>query len=236
MFDANVPVHGVVSIGGIDLWITNTIIMGWIISAVLILFAVVVRIKLKGFTDRPKGFQNVVEMLVDMFNNFMKSNGNPAIMWMGGWFFSLFAFLLISNIVGILPLQRPPTADWPLPFALALTSFFFIAFSGIRYNGFKYIKRTYLSPHWVFLPVNILGEFSRPISLSFRLFGNILGGLILVAMLYQLTPVIADVARPAAFFIPIPLHLIFDLAFGALQAFIFTILSLTFIGLAAAES
>lgn len=230
MFDANVPVHAVVNIFGVELWITNTIVVGWLVSAVLLVFAVIVRIKLKNFKEKPTGFQNVVEAMVDTFDNFMKANGSPAIMWMGGWFFTLFAFLILSNIMGIFPGMRPPTADWPLPFALALTSFFFIQFSGIRYRGWKYIKGTYLSPHWVFLPVNMLGEFSRPISLSFRLFGNILGGLILVSLVYQLTPVFTR------FIIPVPLHLIFDLAFGALQAFIFTILSLTFVGLAAAES
>jgi len=230
MFDANVPVHGVITINGVEIWITNTIVMGWVISAVLIVLAIIVRIKLKHFKERPTGFQNIIEMIVGAFENFMKSNGNPAIAWMCGWFFTLFSFLLLSNIVGIFPGMRPPTADWPLPLALALTSFFFIQFSGIRYRGWKYIKGTYLNPHWLFLPVNILGEFSRPISLSFRLFGNILGGLILVSLMYQLTPFLTR------FILPVPLHLVFDIAFCALQAFIFTILSLTFVGLAAAES
>ena len=230
MFDVDVPIHGVVNIFGIDLWITNTMVTSWVISGILLLFAIVVRIKLKNFKDKPTGFQNVVEMMVGAFDNFMQSSGTPKVQWLGGWFFTLFAFLIISNIFGILPAQRPPTADWPLPFALALTSFFFIQFAGFRYNGYKYFKGTYLSPHWLFLPINILGEFSRPISLSFRLFGNILGGLILVSLLYGLAPVFVRFA------VPVPLHLIFDLAFGALQAFIFTILSLTFVGLAAAES
>ena len=230
MFDANVPVHGVITINGVDLWITNTMVMGWVISTVLVIFAVIVRLKLKTFKERPTGFQNIVEMMIGTFENFMKANGSPAIAWMGGWFFTLFTFLLLSNIVGIFPGMRPPTADWPLPLALALTSFFLIQFAGIRYRGWKYIKGTYFNPHWVFFPVNVLGEFSRPISLSFRIFGNILGGLILVTIVYQLTPVFAS------FVFPIPLHLFFDIAFGVLQAFIFTILSLAFVGLAAEET
>jgi len=229
MFDVDVPIHGYITIGGVELWITNTIVISWVIMAILLIFAVIVRIKLKSFTDKPKGLQNVAEMMVSAFDGFMKSNGSPNIQWMGGWFFTLFAFLLVSNIFGLLPGQRPPTADWPLPFALALTSFFFIQYSGFRHGGMKYLKATYLSPHWVFLPVNMLGEFSRPLSLSFRLFGNILGGLILVSLVYGLAPLVARFA------VPVALHLIFDLAFGALQAFIFTILSLTFVGLAAAE-
>ncbi|MCL2604539.1 MAG: F0F1 ATP synthase subunit A [Defluviitaleaceae bacterium] len=228
MFD--VPIHGVVSIGPVDLWITNTIVVTWVVMAVLITFAIIVRIKLKKFTDKPTGFQNAVEMAVEAFDGLMKSNGHKNISWLGGWFFTLFTFLLFANIIGILPGMRPPTGDWPLPFALALTSFFLIQFAGIRYGGWKYIKGTYMSPHWAFFPINVLGEFSRPISLSFRLFGNILGGLILITLLYTLVPVLLS------YVVPVALHLIFDLAFGVLQAFIFTILSLTFVSLAAAEN
>ena len=229
MFDVDVPIHRVITIGGVEIWLTNTIVISWVIMAIMLIFAVVVRMKLKSFTDKPKGLQNVVEMMVSAFDNFMESNGDRNVRWMGGWFFTLFAFLLISNIFGLFPGQRPPTADWPLPFAIALTSFFFIQFSGFRHNGWKYFKETYLNPHPVFFPINMLGEFSRPLSLSFRLFGNILGGLILVSLVYGLAPVVARFA------VPVALHLIFDLAFGALQAFIFTILSLTFVGLAAAD-
>jgi F-type H+-transporting ATPase subunit a len=228
MFD--VPIHGVVSIGGVDIWITNTIVVTWLIMAVMITFAVIVRVKLKKFSDKPSGFQNIVEMMVEAFDRLMKSNNSPNVNWLGGWFFTLFAFLLFANIMGIFPGMRPPTGDWPLPFALACTSFFLIQFAGVRYQGWKYIKGTYLSPHWLFFPINVLGEFSRPISLSFRLFGNILGGLILVTLLYVLAPMFTR------FVIPVPLHFFFDLAFGALQAFIFTILSLTYVGLAAADS
>jgi F-type H+-transporting ATPase subunit a len=226
MFD--VPIHGVVRIGPVDLWITNTIVMTWVIMAVLITFAIVVRVKMKKFTDKPKGLQNIVEMAVDAFDGLVKSQMSPRVHWLGGWFFTLFVFLLVSNIIGIFPGQRPPTGDWPLPFTLALTSFFLIQFSGVRYNGWGYIKETYLSPHWLFFPINFLGEFSRPISLSFRLFGNILGGMILITLLYSLTPYLTR------FIVPVPLHMAFDLAFGVLQAFIFTILSLTFVGLASA--
>jgi F-type H+-transporting ATPase subunit a len=228
MFD--VPIHGIVSIGPIDLWITSTMVVTWVIMAVLITLAIVVRIKLKNFSDKPKGFQNVIEMAVEAFDRLAKSSLGPRVNWLGGWFFTLFVFLVFSNIIGIIPGMRPPTGDWPLPFALALTSFFLIQFSGIRYRGWNYFKETYLSPHWLFFPINVLGEFSRPISLSFRLFGNILGGLILITLLYVLTPL------PTRFLIPVPLHFFFDLAFGALQAFIFTILSLTYVGLAAADS
>jgi F-type H+-transporting ATPase subunit a len=226
MFD--VPIHGVVTINGVDLWITDTIVVTWIIMAALVLFAVIARIQLKKFKEKPTGFQNIVEMIIEAFDNFMKNNAGPNISWLGGWFFTLFTFLLFANIIGIFPNMRPPTADWPLPFTLALTTFFLIQFAGVRYKGWKYIKGTYFSPHWLFFPINLLGECARPVSLSFRIFGNVLGGLILVSLLYLLAPAFVRFA------VPVPLHLFFDLAFGGLQAFIFTILSLTYVGLAAA--
>ena len=83
---------------------------------------------------------------------------------------------------------------------------------------------------FIFFPVNILGEISKPIALSFRLFGNVLGGMILVSLVYGLAPLAIQLTLPAV------LHLYFDVFAGALQAFIFTVLSLTFVGVASTHS
>jgi F-type H+-transporting ATPase subunit a len=78
---------------------------------------------------------------------------------------------------------------------------------------------------FIFLPMNIIAEMSRPISLGFRLFGNVFGGLILATIVYSMLPTILTFAVPGI------VHLWFDLFVGALQAFVFTMLSLTFISL-----
>jgi F-type H+-transporting ATPase subunit a len=99
-------------------------------------------------------------------------------------------------------------------------------FLGIARHKGRYFKE-YFEPVWPFLPMHLMEEMTKPISLSFRLFGNILGGVIIFELLYELFPL------PLRFVIPSFLHAYFDLFVGALQAYIFTVLSMTFISLKA---
>jgi F-type H+-transporting ATPase subunit a len=87
-----------------------------------------------------------------------------------------------------------------------------------------------LEPVFIFAPLNIIGEFARPISMSFRIFGNVLGGMILMSLLYAMLGWVAAVILLPAF-----LHMYFDLFAGVLQAIIFTMLSITFVGIAAED-
>jgi len=213
----------------ITFYLTETLLVAWLVMAFLLAFAIIVRIKSKKWTpeSKPKGLQNFAELLVETFEKFFKSSSSEKVTYLAPWFFSLFAFLLIANIVGLIGL-RPPTADWGMTFPLAMTSFLLFQYAGFRYRPKNYMK-SFLKPFFLFLPLNIMGELARPIALSFRLFGNILGGVILMSLLYGLAPV------ALTFVLPVPLHAYFDLAAGALQAFIFTVLSLTFVGLAAED-
>ena len=197
----------------------------WIVSAVLIIFAFFVRSKVKSFTDKPSGFQNVIEMAVETIRNLVRDTMGEKLEYFAGYFFSIFIFILISNYVGILGL-RPPTTDLSTTVPLALTTFFIIHYMGMTRQKGKYFKE-YLQPVFIFLPLNIIGEFARPVSLAFRLFGNILGGLIILQLMYSMLPIFAR------FILPLPAHGLFDLFAGALQAFVFTILSMTFIKLRA---
>jgi len=220
---------GVIDIGPIEIWITESIIVAWGIMALLIIFAIVVRIKLTKFKEVPTGFQNIIEIIVEAFEGLVIRSAGPKLAWLGGWFFTVFAFLMVSNMSGLILFIRPPTADWPIPLGLALITFFLINFAGLRYRGWDYIK-SFFEPIFIFFPINILGEISKPIALSFRLFGNVLGGMILISLVYGLAPMFVQLVLPAV------LHLYFDIFAGALQAFIFTVLSLTFVGVAATHS
>ena len=220
---------GVISIGSIDIWITEALIVTLGIMALLIIFAVIVRIKLRNFTEVPSGFQNVIELMIESFENFVIKSAGPKLAWLGGWFFTVFSFLLVSNMSGLLLFIRPPTADWPTPLSLALITFVLLQFVGLRYRGWNYVK-SFFEPVFIFFPVNVLGELSRPVALSFRLFGNVLGGMILVSLVYALAPMVLMLVLPFA------LHIYFDIFAGALQAFIFTVLSLTYLGVASTHS
>lgn len=216
----------------IEFLITETTVSTWIVMGLLLIVAVYVRVKSKEWAKnpmaKPKGFQNFIEMCIDAWEKFFKSNSSERVLYLAPWFFTLFTFLLFSNMLGVTGL-RPPTADWGMAFPLALSSFFLFQFAGIRHRPKAYLKGIFLEPSPVFGILNVIGELARPISLSFRLFGNVLGGMILMSLLYGIAPIFTR------FLIPIPLHMYFDIFAGVLQTVIFTVLSLVFVGIAAED-
>ena len=228
--DFSIGVFGVIRIGGIEFWITESLRNTWIIMGALILLAIIVRVRLKKWKnkDTPDTFtlQNVIEAVVEAFEGFAWNSAGPKVAAsISGWFFMVFLFVLLSNISGIFSL-RPPTADWTVTVTLALCTFFMIQYMGVKHQKGAYIKK-FFQPFFLFLPMNIIGELARPISLSFRLFGNILAGVVMMSLLYQVAPVFIW------FVVPVPVSAFFDVLFGVLQTFIFTVLGLSFIGAAA---
>ncbi|WRS26574.1 F0F1 ATP synthase subunit A [Oscillospiraceae bacterium MB08-C2-2] len=207
--------------GDVDIYLTDTLLSTWIVMGALVIFAIVVRIRLTRFKSVPKGFQNAVEIMVETMANFSRNTMGPGMDALGGYFFGVFAFILISNFSGLVGL-RPPTADLATTGALALSSFVLIHGAGLAKRKWKYFK-DYLAPVPIFLPLNLVGEIAKPVSLGFRLFGNILGGTIIMGLVYNSLPILLR------FILPDLLHAYFDLFAGAIQAFIFTVLSMTFI-------
>lgn len=206
---------------GEKIYMTQTLLATWIVMGVLIALAVVVRIRLSSFQNVPRGFQNLIETAVETMANFARNTMGERMESLGGYFFSIFAFILLSNYSGLFGL-RQPTADLATTAALALSTFVIIHAVGIYCQRGHYLKQ-YLSPFPLFLPLNIVGEIAKPISLAFRLFGNMLGGLIIIGLVYEMLPLALRLLLPSV------LHAYFDVFAGALQAFIFTVLSMTFI-------
>ncbi len=209
-------------LGSFSFRLSETIITTWIIMAGLIIFALIVRHKLNKFEDVPKtGFQNFIEMIVESMDNFVAGNMGEKYRYFGNWFFGVFAFILISNLSGLLGF-RAPTADLGTTAALALTTFVLIHFMGIITGKLGYFKG-YFEPVPFLVPLNIISEIATPVSLSFRLFGNLLGGTIIMGLVYSI-PMVIRVWVPAF------LHIYFDVFSGCLQTFIFVMLSMAFIG------
>ena len=206
-----------------NLWITinDTIIGVWILGLVLITFAIIVRIKIKNFKEVPEtGFQNIVELLVEFFNNLTEGIMSTKYKYFANWFFGVFMVLLFSNISGIFGL-RPPSADLTFTFPIAFTTVVLMAFIGLRHNTKGYVKGLF-APVFIFFPMNVIGDVSKSVSLSVRLFANIFAGTVIMGLIYGLLPRIFTVLIPAG------LSLYFDLFAGALHAYIFTILSMYF--------
>jgi len=208
-------------IGDTKIWLTETVVDTWIVMAALFIFAIIVRIKLNSFKEVPEtGFQNFIETIVETMDSFVESNMGTNYKYFGNWFFGVFAFILFSNLSGLLGF-RAPTADLATTAALALTTFVLIHFMGIFKSKGSYFKG-YLEPMPLLLPMNIISELATPVSLSFRLFGNLLGGTIIMGLIYSL-PIYVKL------FIPAVLHVYFDVFAGFLQTFIFVMLSMAFI-------
>lgn len=217
----NVDNLWVLNIAGVEIWITETIFNTWLIMSFLIVFAIIVRVKLRSFKVIPAGFQNLIEAGIEMFDNFATNTLGGKLSYIAPWFFMVFVFLLSSSLFSVFGL-RAPTADWATTFALAFASFALMLFMGFKHRKGAYLK-SFFEPHFIFFPLNLIGELAKPVSLSFRLFGNMLSGTIILTLYYGLTPIFVQ------FGIPSLLHIFFDVVFGALQTYIFVIISLMYV-------
>ena len=211
----------VFELAGVEVWITETIVNTWVIMLLLIGAAIIARIKLRGFKVIPTGFQNIVEIIVETFDKFAVNTLGEKLSYIAPWFFMVFVFILSSSLFSVFGL-RAPTADWATTFALAFASFIIMFFMGLRHRKGAYLK-SFFEPHFIFFPLNLIGELAKPVSLSFRLFGNVLSGTIILTLYYGLTPLFVQ------FGIPSLLHAFFDVVFGALQTYIFVIISLMYV-------
>ncbi len=209
----------IMDIGGLQ--IGESVVVTWIIMAVIMIF---VTIATKRKDDVPYGLQNFIEILVDTINNLVDTTmgecGKKYAPYMG----TLVIYLAFANLAGLFGL-RPPTADVNTTMALAMITFFMIHISGLYYRRGAYLKG-FLEPFPLLLPLNLIGELATPISLGFRLFGNIVGGLIIMSLLYGFMGFLAVIPIPAL------LHVYFDLFAGLLQSFIFMMLTMVFVAMA----
>lgn len=217
----NIENYAIWNIFGIDIWITETIVNTWIIMLVLTLIALYTRSKLKKFKEIPTGFQNAIEAVIEMFDNFITNTLGKKLSYIAPWYFMVFMFVLFSALMSIFGL-RAPTADWATTFALAFASFILMLGMGFKHQKGAYLK-SFFNPHFIFFPLNLIGEIAKPVSLSFRLFGNMLSGTIILTLYYGLMPYFTQIGIPAL------LHAFFDIIFGALQTYIFVILSLMYV-------
>ena len=210
-------------VNGQPIYLTQTVVNTWVVIAAMTLIALIIRFKMRKFKEVPETkLQTAVEMVVDMINGFTINTMGEAGKKFAHYYGPLLIFIAVCNLSGLLGL-RPPTADFATTLAFALITFFMIHGFGVKNKGLGYFKG-FLEPIPLLLPINIIGELATPVSLSFRLFGNILGGSIIMGLVYAMFPKIVIFLG-----IPAVLHCYFDVFAGALQAFIFVMLSLTFV-------
>ena len=170
----------------------------------------------------------LVEFLDGIVHNSMGKHAPKIRNYIG----TIFIFIFISNISGLLGL-RPPTADYGVTLPLGIITFTLIWFNKFKHNKPKSLWVDMCSPlpPWlpIWLPINIISEIAIPISLSLRLFANVLSGTVMMALVYALLSKVAIIW-------PAVLHVYFDLFSGAIQTYVFCMLTMTYVTDAIGES
>jgi F-type H+-transporting ATPase subunit a len=207
--------------------ITETVLISWVVMAALIIASLALTRRLR---EVPRGAQTILEALVEFLNAFSKAQFGKRAETYGPYIGTIFLFLLGANIIpAISPVAvfgreppfsiRPPTRDINLTAAMAILSILLVLISGIRARGLGGWCKNLLHPMPMMLPFNLLEYLIRPASMCLRLFGNILGGLIIMLLIESAVPI----------GIPPVLSLYFDFLDGLIQALVFTFLTTLFI-------
>ena len=202
--------------------ITRPVVTTWAIMLVLTAVCWAVTRHLRRIPD---GRQAVLEIIVtgieQQIEDIIRRDARPFLPLLG----TLFIFLLAANLSGILPGVEAPTSKLETPAALALIVFFSVHYFGVCGRGWRGYLASFAEPKLIMLPLNILSEITRTFSLMLRLFGNIMSGEFVIALVVAL----------AGLFVPIPL-MVLEILVGVVQAYIFTVLAAVFIGAAAGNA
>ncbi|MBQ3817198.1 MAG: F0F1 ATP synthase subunit A [Clostridia bacterium] len=202
--------------------VSQTTVTTWCIVAVITLLSLIFRLFVfPKFKDIPKGIQNVVEIMVEAADNFTSSQTHNLSPVLGEYIFSL-ALMIVGCAAVELFSVRPPTSDLIFTFSLGLVTFILINYFGIKKKGFGGRIKALASPNPIIMPMKILSDIAVPISLACRLFGNMLGGMIVMDLLKTSLGGYAVGMTSLA-------GLYFNLFHPLIQAYIFIVLTLTFI-------
>ncbi len=198
--------------------ITRPVLTTWAIMAALALASRFVTLRL---ALRPGRGQAVLELVVTgimgQLEEVVRKQPRPFLPLLG----TLFIFLVAANLSGVLPGVQAPTATLETPAALALIVFLAVHFYGVRSRGVLGYLASFAEPKLVMLPLNIVSEVTRTFSMMMRLFGNVMSGEFVIALIIGL----------AGLFVPVPLMAL-EILVGLVQAYIFTVLATVFIGAA----
>jgi F-type H+-transporting ATPase subunit a len=196
----------------------EAMLMTWIVIGALLLFGWVCSSKRAVVPHR---FQVVGELLVSKLYELTEdAMGKELAKKYAPLISALFLFLVLCNWIGIIPHLEEPTKDLNTPLGLGLMGFVIAHYVGIKTKGFKAYIKEYFEPMFFMMPLNLIGELAKIVSISFRLFGNIMGGSIIILVVSYLTYNIV---------LPPFLNAFFGFFVGAIQAFVFTMLTVVYI-------
>ena len=221
--DVDFMIHGLFSyeLFGQTVWITTSHVCILLVMLIILGFGLAVNIKMRKATDVPGTFQNIAELVVEMLDGMVKSNMGHNAKYFANYVGTLFIFILVSNISGLIGL-RPPTADYGTTLALALMTFTIITFQKFKHQHVSGVIKGLCDPWPFWAPINLIGDCAIPVSMSLRLFANVLSGVVIETLVYTLL-------QKIAYFWPAFLHVYFDLFSGAIQTYVFCMLTMTYV-------
>ena len=202
--------------------LSMTSIYSWVIMALLIIVALIIRLTvIRRFKDIPKGAQNVVELIIETVQKYTHSQAHGTGEILCSYILTIGSFLLGSAFIELFRV-RAPASDITVTFALAILTFLLINAYGVKRKGAGGRLKSLASPTPVVFIFRAISEFAIPVSMACRLFGNMLGGMIVMDLLYS-------ALGEGAIGIPSILGLFFNVFHPLIQMFIFVTLTLTFI-------
>jgi F-type H+-transporting ATPase subunit a len=200
--------------------INLTIVTTWVIMLLMIIGAWLITRRLDSGLHTSR-WQNVLEVFVLGIKSQLEEVGLEQSRQYLPFIATLFLYILVSNMLGVVPGYEPPTGSLSTTIALALCVFVAVPFYGISKRGVRAYLGSYIKPTAIMLPFNIISEISRTLALAIRLFGNIMSGAMILAILLMVTP----------FIFPILMNVL-HLLTGVVQAYIFSILATVYIAAA----
>ena len=206
-------------LGGIRFTVnSDTLLMTWLIIGLILIFTVLAT-RRRGMVPGP--WQHLSELLVSWIKDLcVDALGEQ---WGKRYYplvCALFIFLLLCNWIGLVPFLEEPTKDLNTTLGLGIMGFLISHGTAIKVKGFKNYITEYFKPIFFMMPLNVVGELAKVISISFRLFGNIMGGSIIIIVVSYLA---------YGLILPPFLYAFFGLFVGTIQAFVFTMLTLVYI-------
>lgn len=204
--------------------INLTIVTTWAIILLLVITALLITRKLETGI-RISRWQCVLEMLVVGIGNQIEEIGLKNPKYYIGFIGTLFLFIVVSNLLIILPWYEPPTGSLSTTAALAICVFLAVPYFGIAKTGIVGYLKTYIKPTFIMLPFNLISEITRTLALAVRLFGNMMSGGLIVAILLSIIPLLFPIVMKAL-----------GLLTGMVQAYIFSILATVYIAAAVQDS
>jgi F-type H+-transporting ATPase subunit a len=198
--------------------VTSTVFYSLVVSAILIGFALLVRV---GLSRGPSGWSTIGEFIVEHLEGIMKDMSGRDPRPYTPLVVTLALYIGTANLLGLVPGMRSPTADFSTTAALAVLVFLAVPFYGIRASGLRGYLRHYLEPSPLLLPLEIITQFSRTLALAVRLFGNIMSEELVIAVLLSI----------AGLLVPVPIMMLAVLT-GIVQAYIFSVLTVVYLSAA----